>query len=147
MLVLDQWYLFLDLQTVPLSLDEQSFFKYTFFLLKSHKEKNIEKCREMWFALKEMRGGVCQKYQLTVSRGWGLTKVSISWLSAGGSRKLLILASADIWITPNVNKMKCGLRPHCFLNIAELFRDHKTGLNLDLVWKMTVLKLSIRNST
>ena len=82
--ILDQWYLFLDLQTVPLSLDEQSFFKYTFFLLKSHKEKNIEKCREMWFALKEMGGGGlskmsadCQQgvgsdqseYQLTVSRG------------------------------------------------------------------------------
>ena len=47
MLVLDQWYLFLDLQTVTLSLHEWFLPKIWYLLQKSHKEKNlIEKCRE-----------------------------------------------------------------------------------------------------
>ena len=54
MLVLDQWYLFLDIKTVTLSLDELFLPKIWYLFQKSHKEKNslknVAKCdpRKKW---------------------------------------------------------------------------------------------------
>ena len=76
MLVLDQWYLFLDLQTVTLSLDEWFLPKIWYLLQKSHEEKNlIEKCREMWFALKKLARKAFFDTIFSRERG-GLSKMS-----------------------------------------------------------------------
>ena len=54
MLVLDQWYLFLDLQTVTLSLDEWFLPKIWYLLQKSHEEKISLKNVAMWFTFKKI---------------------------------------------------------------------------------------------
>ena len=105
MLVLDQWYLFLDLQTVTLSLDEWFLPKIWYLLQKSPEEKNlIENFCEMWFMLNKLvrkaffntifshkigrclskksadclQGGIWSKCQLTVSKGgWGVENYQI----------------------------------------------------------------------
>ena len=103
-------------QIYKLSLCHQvnDFYRKYYICCKNHtKKKNIiEKCREMGFALKK---GVCQKCQLTVSRG---------------SRKLPRVVSANIWMTPKAKHIV--LQRHYYIitieSFFEMVRMYKTVL-------------------